>query len=465
MEICHRENYIGKFGDKRLDRRAGILSHQLYAGGSSSIHRICLAEDLQRAAYRFLHNEKVSEAILIASAIEKTSYMSADRDLLVIQDTTEINLRNHHNRLQPHTGLGPTGNDVDPGFFVHASLVLDSHSLHMLGFADIRLWHRSTDHAGKLQRNYKYQSIEQKESGKWLKAARHSQSHLCNARSVTFIQDREGDIFEQFASIPDRRTHLIIRSRDNRNLADGGKLFERLSEQPLAGSYTIDIAQEKAEGTPVREACIGVKFCKVSICRPKRLSKFSLPCRVDLYAVEARELSGPSSGSVLWRILTTQCVNSYCSAIQVINRYRQRWHIEQLFRVMKHQGYDIESSELESGWAIRKLSIMIMSSAMRVMQLRLAYNNAESQGVQEVFDQEEIECLQTANESLQGQGARMRNTNAVSKLSWATWVIARLGGWKPYDNRPPGPIILKRGLDRFEVMMMGWRMARRKDMS
>jgi transposase len=36
----------------------------------------------------------------------------------------------------------------------------------------------------------------------------------------------------------------------------------------------------------------------------------------------------------------------------IVDQYRARWHIEQLFRLLKKKGFVIESSELESGWAI-----------------------------------------------------------------------------------------------------------------
>ena len=95
--------------------------------------------------------------------------------------------------------------------------------------------------------------------------------------------------------------------------------------------------------------------------------------------------------------------------------------------VNENKGFSIESSELETGWAIRKLTIMILNSALRVMQLRLAYNNEDSQPVEEVFNEEEIKCLEAANKTLQGNTRKTTNNHDPQKLSWANWVIARLG--------------------------------------
>ena len=95
------------------------------------------------------------------------------------------------------------------------------------------------------------------------------------------------------------------------------------------------------------------------------------------------------------------------------------------------------------------------------MQLLLAYNNDKSQPIEQVFNEEEIKCLEQVNETLQGETEKAKNKNNPKRLSWATWIIARLGGWKNYNSkRPPGPIILKIGLDKFNGKLHGWKLAR-----
>lgn len=465
MEISLRENYFGKFKDKRLDKRAHQLSSLLHFGGSVSIHAISGKESEQKASYRFLSNKQVKEATLIKTVKEKSEFLCEGREVLVLQDTTEINMNNHRKRLQVNKGVGLTGNNYDRGFFLHCSLVLDANTLMMLGFSDVQLWHRSENKLNKQQRDYKKLPITKKESNKWLKASNESKKHLSKAHSITIVEDREGDIFEQFATIPDSRTHLIIRSRDNRKLSDGSKLFDSLSAQPIAGRYSIDLVEDISKEIKKRKADVAVRFCKVSICRPQQIKDVAIAKSVTLNVVEVKEINGPKAGGVLWRILTTHSIDNYDQALAVVNKYRQRWHIEQLFRLLKKKGFNIESSELETGWAIRKLTVMTLNSALRVMQLRMAHNNDESQPIQDVFDKEEIKCLKAANDTLQGDTSKMKNSNNPQKLSWATWVIARLGGWKPYDNRPPGPIILKRGLDQFAILFKGWKLALRKDVS
>jgi hypothetical protein len=415
----------------------------------------------QKGAYRFLSNEKVEEKKLIAAAIEKSSYLCIDKDVLVLQDTSEINLDSHRNRLKPGTGIGLTGNNKDLGFFVHGSLVLDASSETLLGYSNIQLWHREEDKQDKLERNYKGLPIEEKESYKWIKACDESKEHLSQAKSITFVEDREGDIYQQFATVPDERTHLIIRSRDNRRLSDGSKLFDKLSQQEASGQYSIAIVKDIRKGVESRTATVEVRHCQVAILRPASLNSMNLPESVTLYAIEVKEINAPPDSSpVCWRLLTTHSVLTYEQAVSIISKYRLRWYIEQLFRLLKKKGFQLESSELQTGWAIRKLTVMIFTAALRVMQLLLSYKKEDSQPIEQVFEANEITCLKAVNETLQGETEKSKNTNNPHTLSWATWIIARLGGWKNYNSkRPPGPIILKKGLDRFANIYQGWKLA------
>lgn len=211
--ICQKEIYMGKFKDKRLDKRASKLSALLVAGRSSSIHAITSNESEQKAAYRFLKNEKTHEQTLISTIKERSGYLCTGKEVLVLQDTTDFNFANHRGRLQPNTGIGVAGgSDKWLGFFLHSSLVLDQADETVLGFSDIQLWHRDQVRIDREQRGYKKLPIEEKESFKWIKASKESKKHLSAAASITFVEDREGDIYEQFATVPDERTHLIIRS-------------------------------------------------------------------------------------------------------------------------------------------------------------------------------------------------------------------------------------------------------------
>jgi hypothetical protein len=112
---------------------------------------------------------------------------------------------------------------------------------------------------------------------------------------------------------------------------------------------------------------------------------------------------------------------------------------------------------LEQGWAIRKLTLLAMMASLRILQMMLAYLDDNEQPIDEVFDQQEQKCLQMIEKKMEGATEKLKNPAKVNTLKWATWVIARIGGWKGYaSQRKPGPIVLQKGLAKFYNVYEGW---------
>jgi len=467
-KINHKPNFNNIFSDKRLDNRGNIIGALLASTRTSSIKGATKNEAEQKGFYRFLENPKVEEQQLVQEITQRCSKNVIDKDVLVIGDTSSIGLNEHRNRIKSQSGVGLVGNKIGLGFLAHCNLVIDADSQNMLGFSDIYLWHRAEDKSNNTTRAYKKQRIEEKESYRWIQSSLKSKEVLTAAKSITIIEDREGDIYEQFCIVPDAKTNLLIRSRDNRNLSNGKKLYDSLAAESLAGSYTFEIETDTRKNRKKRIANIEVRFKKVAIKKPSGKISKKLPQTLDLYAVEAKEIDCPKKDAVKWRLLTTHSVTSFDEALAIITMYRMRWFIEQVFRLLKKQGFKIEESELTTGWAVRKLTVLLMNNVLRVMQLLLAYGNEDSQPIEEVFGSEEITCLRVLVNKMEQRKTQVQNNYPEDKLSWASWVIARIGGWKGYaKQRPPGPITMKRGLDKFDLIYQGWILAKQieKDVS
>ena len=74
-----------------------------------------------------------------------------------------------------------------------------------------------------------------------------------------------------------------------------------------------------------------------------------------------------------------------------------------------------------------------------------------------VFDEQEQDCLAQICKRMEGKTQKLRNSNSPKSLKWATWVIARMGGWKGYTSqRPPGLTTLQQGLEQFYNTLTGW---------
>ena len=386
--------------------------------------------------------------------------------VLSIQDTSEINLYSHRNRIKHDEEIGLTNAAKNGlGFMIHPSLVVDALNCFPYGYGHVHVFNRGLERETKENRDnhqYKKLDLKEKESNKWLLSCQRAKETLKEAAMVIIVQDREGDIYEQFATIPDERTHLLIRAKSDRTLPEGGKLFNKVSTCELAGIYYLKLEGDKRKGQQKRTAQMEVRFTEVEIKNSSRTAKEVAPT-VKLYCVEAREAGVAAGKGVCWRLLTTIPVTSLDEAMMIIEWYSCRWMIEEVFRILKKGGFDIEGSELESAACIKKLSLLILDAIIKIFQMRIAYETDEEGSLPATmcFEDTELECLQMQCKRLEGKTEKLKNPYPTTSLRYATWVIARLGGWKGYSSeRKPGITTLWIGLENFYNILKGFNMAK-----
>lgn len=427
-----------------------------------SIRQISRSRAEQIGYYRFLENKNVKVSELAQSLSDHCMLQVEGKHILAISDSSEINLQSHSGRLKPE-GAGVVGNNTDIGFFIHPTLIIEAANGFPLGLSTVKVWTRDKDHASKHERRYYKQPIEKKESYKWLNSADKSQQCLSmgGAKTITHIGDRESDLFEVFADVADKNNHLLIRSRQDRRLM--GKqhgLYTELGQLPCSGTYTVDIPADTRIDRNVREALVAIRHTVVEIKRPDKLNAHDYPQSIRAYAVEAIEISPPTGQKPIhWRLLTTHRVTCLEQALQVIKWYTWRWRIEQLFATLKTAGLNLEATQLETTVAIQKLTVLALSVALRILQLIIGRDNPQL-NADLAFSNEQQQCLLNLTPQLEGKTMKQRNPYPCKSLPWATWIIARLGGYKGYDSqKPPGIKTLARGLNQFESLFYGWKLA------
>ncbi len=155
--------------------------------------------------------------------------------------------------------------------------------------------------------------------------------------------------------------------------------------------------------------------------------------------------------------MTTHEVESAEDAWRIVGWYRQRWHIEQVFRTLKRQGLNIESSQLTSAEALMNLAAMALVAAIRIMQLVFARDGRLKRPASDVLAPEFHPFARTLLHRLEGKTRKQKNPHREGTLAWLAWIIARLGGWNGYKSeRPPGPITMHNGWQQFQAMQQGW---------
>src|SRR5689334_15856514 len=142
---------------------------------------------------------------------------------------------------------------------------------------------------------------------------------------------------------------------------------------------------------------------------------------------------------------------------RILSNYQRSlvWCIEQLFRVAKSQGLGLEDSQMASAERLMKLTAAALKAACIDMQLVQERDGKHGLPASTVFAPAEIATLEALNPTLQGSTEKQKNPHPVFSLAWAAWVIARLGYWHCY-GKPPGPITIHRGMERFKAIHEGF---------
>jgi hypothetical protein len=449
--------------DSRIEKRAEKIMADMLNFGNVVVNKFCSTNRERIGAYRMLGNGSFDHNDLAEGLYRSCKNNDRPVHLLCIQDTTELNFTHHLNRIREEDeDIGPVTKDDNAGFFCHPVLVIDPSIGLPIGISHVHIWNRRWNKVPKHERDYKNQGINEKESYRWITSAEKTKELLTEASCLTIIGDREADIYDEFVSVPDQRTHLLIRSNINRRLwGEDQNLFERLDSSATRVNYELDIRHNRKRAK--RTAKMSLKYERLKIRYPKNKVIGKNPDYVEMWAIEAKEQPETvplQENPILWRLLTTHQINSTEDALRCVEWYSQRWFIEELFRVVKSKGLTIESAQLETGAGLKKLAVMSFQVALTTMILKLSLTSDQDVKATMIFTDEQIHFLAIYMKNVEGKTEKLRNPYNEGTLQWAAWAMARIGGWSGYISQgPPGYITIKDGLDRFFDRYEGYQSA------
>lgn len=384
---------------------------------------------------RFLRNPRVTPAEMVASARARLLPRVAGRHVLVIQDTTSLR------------------DDGDKrGVYLHPAIVVDASDGALLGLLTAEILvrdERPKEHCNK-------RPLHAKESRRWVDATAQAVDLVAaGTASVTMVADREADLYESFACRP-AGVDVLVRVHHNRCLSDGGMLYEASDALAVMGRISVEVPA--APGRRARTARLSVRVGRISIQRPKRnrpQEARGLPDSVALTLVDVREGRPPRDEQPLhWRLLTTHVVASMDDARPIVAQYRCRWNVEQLFRVMKTRGFDIEAAPFEEAAPLANLACATLIAAIHVQQMLHDRDGKARRPITDAFDPQDLPFIEAIGRTLEGRTARQKNPHPPDLLAHASWVCARLGGWNRYYGKP-GPIVLVKGYTSLTTMIDG----------
>ena len=427
---------LGRFGDRRLEKAGAFLHDCLVAGGGQGIRVRRLGGDRagEIRLTRFLRNEAVTVEAMCQESARRTAERCAGRHVLAIQDTTVVR----------SAGAGS-------GLYLHPVIVADADEGALLGLAHAEFLSRGKG----LKVPGAYAPVKDKQSQRWLDGADQAAKVCASAARVTVIADRESDIYAAFAHCP-AGTDLLVRAAQNRSLEGGERLFATVDALPQAGRVEVELPAKP--GRKARQTQMAIRFMPATLVRPPNRPTQGLPKTVSLNVVDVREIDPPSGEVVHWRLLTTHAVDNLAQALAIIELYRRRWLIEQLFRTLKKQGFDIEGILIGEEPPLRRLVMAALVCAITVQQLVHARDGVQGPAplrpVTDAFDAQDTPLLEAFCAKLEGKTQRQKNPHPKGSLAYAAWVCARLGGWTGYYGKP-GPIVMLNGWNRFQDAKLG----------
>jgi hypothetical protein len=338
------------------------------------------------------------------------------------------------------------------GLYLHPTLAVTPERVP-LGLLDLHRWARAPGSLG--QEKDAERALEDKESVRWVDgfARVNDLAEQLTDTRLTYIADREGDLYDLFveAPCPEHGADWLVRVQHReRLLADGRKLRAVLDAAPVLTEITFE--RPAAKGRPARTVHQQIKVVRVTLKAPARPDR-TLP-EVTVTALLATEPRPPADEAPLhWLLLTNLPVETPEQAIEKLSWYLCRWQIEVYFKVLK-SGCRIEELQLETRARLESALAFYMIIAWRVLYLTMLGRDCPEMPCDAVFAEEEWKAVYLVTQ-------RKPPPEAPPSLDTMVRMIATLGG---FLNRKgdgfPGPKTLWIGLQRIPDFVLALEAAR-----
>ena len=455
---AEREFQRSDLPDGRLRERLVRMGRNWERQGGRPLPSIFPHPAEQRAAYRFLHNDKVTGADILQphreALLERIRQAST---VLLVQDTTTLN----YTGLKDSTeGLGPLQkrSDTARGLFVHAAVAF-TPGRRPLGVSGLESWARPEQAPA---------AEGERESQRWLRG--FEQGRELGRRSpstrVIVVGDRESDIYELLASQHRHRAEagLVVRVHAGRQRqvqvqdpVTQAAIVRKLQEQPdfeqpvLTGRKVFIDSQGGKRARAARTAETELRIAQVDLQPPKSRPQDG---PVPVWVVQVREPQPPPGEEPLeWLLVSSEGGASAEWAERIVGWYEARWSIEEFFRLLK-SGTRIEDRRLQTATALQKCLVFDAITAWRVFSLdRYARDRPDTPADQVLTATErEVIARVVQAEDLRPPAERQRPLPPDIR-SWVV-LLARMTGWQPSRRRPlPGNEVLWRAYVQLQTMV------------
>jgi hypothetical protein len=396
--------------------------------------------------YRFLNNDEVTFETVHAPHAEQTrSRCLAHEQVLVLHDTTVLKFNGEREGLgRIHQAGGARG------FLLHASLAV-TPTRTPLGVLRAETWARTAPTRSDRDKRH-MRNDPGRESLRWGRAVQACDQRLGLQIRAIHVMDREGDSYDLLAELHGAGSRYVIRLAHDRNLVG-----EREKLRQVVGRATCLFRREvrvnpRGAGRPndhhvvrlAREATLDVSAMAVELARSSNFSPGSPPS-LKVHVVTVKERDCPEGDEpICWYLVTNEPITTPEQVAAVVDAYRTRWVIEELFKALK-TGCQIEKRQMESYGALRIALALFLPIAVRLLVLRDAARS-EPDAPCAALSARQLQLLRACGN---------RPLSATPNNREVYMALAALGGHLR-SNGPPGWMVLGRAYEKLLVLEKGW---------
>lgn len=447
-----------QLGDKRRNLRLAIILTGFATDPQASIPQNTQNGLGLDSTYEFFKNPHFTQQDLSNSFGYATVHDCAGLPVIyVVQDTTSYNFSN----LTKTTGLGPLNDSSKArGLHAHNTIAVDTQGI-VRGPLNIKIWARES--TKKVDKKNDKRPFEEKESYKWAEGI--DISHVLfdwlpeeERPKLIHVMDREGDIHEVLQRIHERGDSAIIRCAQNRSVASPeAYAHQAVHAAPVLGEMTLNVNATKEH--VAHKATLELRAMPVTLTPDKQKH----PGRQDLQVtlVEAWEPNPPEgSKPVCWRLWTFESATTLSEATAVLNGYCRRWRVEEVHLATK-SGCLVEELELETADRLARALTIYTVVGIRIVNLRDQGKHNPDAPCTIVLSEPEWRVLMEHSTKKPVPADAPAPTIRQAML----W-IGKLGGHlgRKCDGLP-GIRTLWRGWKSLHLIMRGYQIARRHDLS
>jgi hypothetical protein len=434
-----------ELGNRQRTRRLVSMAATLASRAAGTVTDVFEDSAEREGAYRLLSSRWVSSDHVRAAVCEATAReCAAHGKVYVAVDGSSLSLVDRTGRR----GVGGVGawKDHGTGLQTVTALAMDPDGVP-IGVCGQQWWARTERSPKRACNRRKLHEKETRFSVQTLQqAAAHLRQHAPDTRAV-FVVDRGFDCWPVLQVAHQDSVGLIVRAKYDRRLVSDRNdplryLRQTLQSRRLRGRYAVQVPSRGDR--PGRLAQMHVQASRVTLALPVTRKRRE---PLEINAVLAREVEGPSEGALCWMLLTTEPIDSFAQIRDIVRAYSLRWRIEELHRAWKRGGGCVEDTQLRSREAILKWSTLHCAVAARSVRLaQLARTNPELPATEE-FTPTEIDAAII----LRRKRTKLQVGDRPS-LAEVVRLIADAGGYTGKSSGgPPGPTVIARGLERVAI--------------